>query len=260
MCTLTYLLNEDGYELFFNRDEQRCRLLAEPPKFNKINKSNGAIYPIDPQGGGTWIAVNEQGLSLALLNNYQAPLSNDHNKSISRGQLILSLLQIQGNVINELQSMDLSVYQPFQLCIFPEDLSKYKQSIYCFKWNGSQLIEVSVNVEADLPITSSSIDFVEVRQKRKHRFACLVDAHKPLSNQLKDFHFSTEVNGKHSVNMQREDAKTVSFSHISVNSHLSIKNEIRFEYFDNIVKETHTTIYPLPCKVPGFKPIEAALD
>ena len=102
MCTLTYLLNERGYELFFNRDEQRSRLLAEPPKLNKVNKSHGAIYPIDPQGGGTWIAVNEQGLSLALLNNYQAPLSNNdnHNKSISRGQLILSLLQIQGNVIN----------------------------------------------------------------------------------------------------------------------------------------------------------------
>jgi hypothetical protein len=242
MCTLTYLLNEHGYELFFNRDEQRSRLLAEPPIINKVS---GAIYPIDPVGGGTWIAVNKQGLSLALLNNYQAPF-NDHHEIISRGQLILSLLKAEGDVIKQLNKMNLNVFQPFQLCIFPENLSIHNQSIYCVTWNGSQLINANVDAKADLPITSSGINFVEVSEKRKFRFEHFVDKNEPLSVQFKDFHFSTEENGKHSVNMQREDAKTVSISHISVDSKISTDStissecDIRFEYFDNVVKKTHT--------------------
>jgi hypothetical protein len=242
MCTLTYLLKDNGYELFFNRDEQRSRLLAEPPK---INEENDAIYPIDPVGGGTWIAVSKQGRSFALLNNYQAPF-NTHQNIISRGQLILSLLKIEGDVTKELQIMDLRTFQPFQLCIFPENLSIQHQSIYCVKWDGYQLIQVDIDVKIDLPITSSGMNFVEVSQKRKCRFEHLVDQNEPLSAQLKDFHFSTEEHRKHSVNMQRKDAKTVSISHISVNSKSPTNAntaegcKITFKYFDNVVQETHT--------------------
>jgi hypothetical protein len=242
MCTLTYLLKDNGYELFFNRDEQRSRLLATPPK---INKENGAIYPIDPVGGGTWIAVSKNGSSLALLNNYQAPF-NHHYEIISRGQLILSLLQSEGDIIKQLRTMDLRVFQPFQLCLFPENLSTQNQSIYCVKWDGTQLTQVDVDIKIDLPITSSGINFVEVSKKRRFRFEQLIDKNEPLSAQLKDFHFSKEEHGKHSVNMEREDAKTVSISHISVNSQSpTVCNtpegcEIKFEYFDNVVQETHT--------------------
>ncbi|TWX46549.1 NRDE family protein [Colwellia hornerae] len=240
MCTLTYLLNNNGYELFFNRDEQRSRLLATPPKYHP--RSN-AIYPVDPVGGGTWIAVSKKGLALALLNNYQAP-PNTHNNVISRGQLILTLLQGRGSIIAQLKTMNLHVFQPFQLCVFPEDLSINKPNIHCVKWNGKQLIEVSVDVEADLPITSSSIDFIAVRQNRKHRFERLVDGNKPLSKQHKDFHFSTEKDSKYSVNMQRKDARTVSISHLSVKTCLVEESEICFKYFDNVVQKSYTTSSP----------------
>jgi hypothetical protein len=241
MCTLTYFLKDNGYELFFNRDEQRSRLLAKPPK---LNKENGAIYPIDPVGDGTWIAVSKNGLSLALLNNYQAPF-NDHYNIISRGQLILSLLQIEGDMVKQLHKMDLQVFQPFQLCIFPANLSINNQNIYCVTWNGNELTQVDIDVKNDLPITSSGINFVEVSQKRKSRFEQLIDKSEPLSAQFKDFHFSTEENGKHSVNMQRADAKTVSISHISVNSqsptgsNSATECAVCFEYFDNVIKKTH---------------------
>ncbi|MBA6251365.1 MULTISPECIES: NRDE family protein [unclassified Colwellia] len=240
MCTLTYLLNDNGYELFFNRDEQRSRLLATPPKYYPIN---GAIYPVDPVGAGTWIAVSKKGLSLALLNNYQAP-TNNHDNVISRGQLILSLLQNQTSVIKQLETMDLKVFQPFQLCIFPEDLSIQKPKIHCVKWNGKQLIEVSVDGKADLPITSSSLDFIDVSQMRKYRFEQSVNGNESLSNQHKDFHFSTEKDGKYAVNMQREDARTVSISHLSIKNHFAKESEICFEYFDNVVQKSHTVLSP----------------
>lgn len=229
MCTLTYLLNDSGYELFFNRDEQHSRLPAIPPMFNQpLN----AIFPVDPQGKGTWVAVNQQGLTLALLNYYQVPLNNNSD-TLSRGQLILSLLQSSENIIARLEAMDLHSYQPFQLCIFPESLSKDNPTMYSFKWTGNQLFRT----DADLPITSSSIHFNEVSQQRKRRFIGLVDANNPTSEQLKNFHFSTEAIGKYSVNMHRSDAQTVSISHIVVN------NIISFNYFDNVLKQEHTLLF-----------------
>ena len=224
MCTLTYRLNNHGYEVFFNRDEQRSRSLAIPPQFSQ---KHNAIYPIDPDGNGTWIAVNQQGLSLALLNNYQAPLSKQRDMT-SRGQLILKLLQAEGDPLVHLQAMDLSIYQPFQLCIFPKNVSIMKDDVYCLHWDGSSLVPVAMV----LPVTSSSVDFSEVSQKRKQLFHQLTCGQHPTSSQLKQFHFSTESLNKYSVNMQRPDAHTVSISHISVGQ------DIRFEYFDNVTKQT----------------------
>lgn len=225
MCTLTYLLNEDGYDLFFNRDEQRSRSLALIPK---LNPAKHAIYPIDPQGQGTWIAVNQQGLSLALLNYYQAPFNTNKN-IISRGGLILSLLDIKGDILAYLHTMDLSVYQPFQLCIFPENLSTASPTIHSLKWTGTELF----TAETDLPITSSSVDFDGVSAKRKIRFNEIVTPNTPNLLELEKFHFSKEAEGKNSVNMERVDAQTVSVSHISVNT------EINFKYVDNVINETY---------------------
>lgn len=229
MCTLTYLLNDDGYEVFFNRDEQHSRPLAIVPELNNNLK---AIYPVDPQGKGTWIAVNQHGLTLALLNYYQGALS-PNKTPISRGLLILSLLETATDIIAQLQSMDLAVYNPFQLCIFPADLSLNSNSIQRIKWTGTQLILIDV----DLPITSSSVAFDEVSLKRKSRFKNMVNANKPSASQLEAFHLSTEPLGMHSVNMLRDDAKTVSISHIRVN------DAIHFKYFDNVVaKQSSITV------------------
>jgi hypothetical protein len=225
MCTLTYLLTDIGYELFFNRDEQRSRLVAIPPK---LNQARNAIYPVDPQGKGTWLAVNQQGLTMALLNYYQAPFNNNPH-IVSRGQLILSLLEIKEDLIEQLKAMNLSMYQPFKLCIFPDDLTNNNNNVHCFNWTGNELFSVDI----DLPITSSSIDLDEVCKKRKRRFNSIIDANTSSSSQLKNFHFSTEIIGKYSVNMQRTDAQTVSISHIVVN------HDISFKYYDNILKEEH---------------------
>jgi hypothetical protein len=225
MCTLTYLLHDDGYELFFNRDEQRTRVGAIPPS---INESLNAIFPVDPQGKGTWIAVNKQGLTLALLNYYQAPVNKTQHFS-SRGLLILSLLQKDDDILAQLAIIDLSIYPPFQLCVFPSHLSKKDPQIYSVKWTGSKLLRGDVV----LPITSSSIDFDEVSKRRSQRFMCIVDVNEPSKEQLKKFHFSLEKIGKHSVNLSRDDAQTVSISHISVNS------AINFNYFDNISKKEY---------------------
>jgi len=48
MCTLTWLITPEGYEVFFNRDEQKIRPQAISPTWDPVLK---AIYPVDTQGG-----------------------------------------------------------------------------------------------------------------------------------------------------------------------------------------------------------------
>lgn len=126
--------------------------------------------------------------------------------------------------------MNLEIFQPFQLCIFSESLSIHNAQIHYIKWTGNEIIIDDMS----LPITSSSVNFEQVKQQRAQRFTSLVDAITPSSEQLKNYHFSTEKIGEYSVNMQRKDARIVSISHISV------CNTINFTYFDNVLKKQHS--------------------
>ena len=232
MCTLTYRLTEAGYELFFNRDEQRSRTQAIPPR---IDLALGAIYPVDPIGKGTWLAVHRTGLSLALLNYYQAEKEATERGFTSRGEIILTLLKSPNSVVESLKSMQLSMYQPFQLCIFPEKLTRSTSQVLYFQWDGEYLHEV----QQSLPITSSSVDYLQVYQARRSQFELMTTTDGPTSQELLLFHNSQQKEGKLSVKMFREDAKTVSFSHICINA------GIVFNYIDYSDKLQHSVAMKL---------------
>ncbi|HRC86033.1 MAG TPA: NRDE family protein, partial [Thermoanaerobaculia bacterium] len=71
MCTVSWFWTAEGYQLFGNRDESRSRRQALPPR---RAEQDGVAYlaPVDADAGGTWIAANELGVTLTLLNFYQA--------------------------------------------------------------------------------------------------------------------------------------------------------------------------------------------
>lgn len=226
MCTLTYRLTESGYELFFNRDEQRSRAQAIAPQ---IDTKRGAIYPVDPLGQGTWLGVHQSGLCLALLNYYQAEKKATSGEFKSRGEIILKLLSCKGSVIDNLKQLTLSNYQPFQLCVFPEGLTLTDKRLLLLQWDGCVLTER----QQCLPITSSGVDYPQVYQARKDVFKRIVSVSKPTTDQLIQFHQHQLDEGKLSVKMYREDAQTVSFSHIVVGK------DIQFNYLDYLDGEQY---------------------
>jgi hypothetical protein len=68
VCTLTVIpLASDAVQLAFNRDESRTRAVGLPPRKKQFG-NRAAILPTDPASGGTWLAVNDAGLALAVLN------------------------------------------------------------------------------------------------------------------------------------------------------------------------------------------------
>src|SRR6266516_3298581 len=88
MCTVTFIARRRGYCLGMNRDEKLTRPTGLPPR-KKIMDGRAVISPSEP-GGGTWIAVNDHGVTLALINWYSIT-ARVGGKAVSRGEVINSM-------------------------------------------------------------------------------------------------------------------------------------------------------------------------
>src|SRR5258706_16330648 len=114
MCTVTFIARKNGYLLGMNRDEQRTRAKGLPPAKRKIG-GRQVIYPSEPSGG-TWIALNDHGATLALLNWYSVT-ARVTGAGISRGDIIPSMSAAQTPAIVDahLATLPLDRTNPFRL-------------------------------------------------------------------------------------------------------------------------------------------------
>ena len=71
MCTLSWLPVPGGYSLFFNRDESPLRGPEVPAAVHRWDDVT-LVAPLDSDQGGTWIAANEFGVTVAVLNRYRS--------------------------------------------------------------------------------------------------------------------------------------------------------------------------------------------
>jgi len=233
MCTVSWQFNDTGYQLFFNRDELGTRQRALLPEI-KQHQGVRFIAPTDTDAGGTWISINEHGLTLCLLNNYAAQAQMSSRDWISRGQLVHELSHFKNidDLINHLSISRLEAYRP--LVLLTLSLNGHSCQL---SWNGSNL-DVIKNPE--MPLTSSSFQTEAVIKSRLQQFSQITDNSTPQIQQFKQYHAShLPERGAFSVCMHRDNGQTVSFSHISVNA-----EQASFNYVDGSpcsVSEAHTT-------------------
>lgn len=211
MCTVSWLLNENGYEVFFNRDEQKGRAIARPPA---VFDRDGTRFmmPVDPDGGGSWIAMNQHGLSLCLLNYYQGDIPDF--PLISRGQLVKMLASDMSvtEVVNRLNSLHMGSYAPFTLLVFAPDLRLGHGHVIAFQWDGHVLTQ-RPSIE---PMISSSVRFQEVMVARQNAYRSVMTEPKSVEKAWAFHRSHVPEAGYLSVCMHREDASTVSFTHLKV--------------------------------------------
>src|SRR5215813_505355 len=114
MCTFSFVPTKDGYYAAMNRDERLTRSQAFPPSTFQFGDLS-AVYPFE-DGGGTWIACNQHGVTLALL-NWNLVASKSLSKQRSRGTLIPQLIgkTTLDEVIRSLGKMTLDGLLPFRL-------------------------------------------------------------------------------------------------------------------------------------------------
>lgn len=114
MCTVSFIPKDHGFYLAMNRDEKRSRPIALPPHTARI-AGRHAIFPREPNGG-TWIAVNDAGVCLALLNWHRIQ-RNPAGEIGSRGQVIVNLAGAasSSDIADTMMRMTLRNLRPFRL-------------------------------------------------------------------------------------------------------------------------------------------------
>ncbi len=221
MCTMTWFVKEDGYELFFNRDERKSRSRAELPT-SQVADGVQYLSPTDVDAGGTWIAVNHFGVTVCLLNHYQFEQIETYKNWISRGEMVRKFATVASiaQVDRLFESLELEDYRAFRMFVIdPEGSNRL-----CV-WDGhSGRIERNVTS----PKSSSSVDARHVKSVRKSLFADLNLIDSKQADDYINYHAShLPSRSKESVCMHRDDASTVSLSHVSVSSH-----GVSFRYAD----------------------------
>jgi uncharacterized protein with NRDE domain len=212
MCTVSWCVQENGYTLFFNRDESRQRELAQPPREGESKKTK-FLSPKDPQGGGTWLLVNEHGILMGLLNYYEAEVYYKPTHPQSRGHLPLkfSYCSSLAEVEMALRKEDFSPYPPLHFLSI-----EASGKAILLTWDGKK--KQSFYPQAsDLPISTSSFKTDEVIAVRRNHYAETVAKAQNQMAALETFHTSAQPEpSTHSVLMTRPDAKTMSVCRIDV--------------------------------------------
>jgi Transport and Golgi organisation 2 len=215
MCTVSWIRDDAGYELFFNRDEKLVRKKALAP----CPAARGGVRflaPVDGDFGGTWIATNEFGVTICLLNgaNLTGSCGGDGRAIRSRGLLLPELISSPSvaAVCERVRTADWAVYAPFTLVALGPG-----QPPALVEWDGARKI-VRFQDESYLMLTSSSFDTEAVRARRQEEFRSLVASSGQVDAELlARFHGShLPTRSAYSTCMHRPDAETVSFSRIRV--------------------------------------------
>jgi hypothetical protein len=208
MCTVSWLHQDDGYQLFCNRDEKKTRAIARRPE---VIESGGVrfIAPIDRAGGGTWIAVNEYALSLCLLNGSNVGSGDAPVKS--RGHIVMELATATclAEACARVWQTSLLEFAPFQLVLIERG-----RPAAIMAWDG---VSRSNLPYCGLPLSSSSVDDAGARQVREREFRHVVGRGSTGAEAHLAFHRSHGAQASaYSPCMHRSDAETVSFTCIQV--------------------------------------------
>jgi hypothetical protein len=214
MCTLTLIARDEEYLLAMNRDEKIARGAGEPLEVHQLHDTT-TIYPSDGTGG-TWIAANEWGITLALLNwndIVRSPLNSC--KGRSRGQIIPALGRSSrmAEVHGALGVLALERIEPFRLIgIFPAT-----RVIGEWRWDSSQLTFQAHGWYSRHWFSSSLSD----KRAESLRGAACHDARQEADADsvrwLRRLHAShAGGRGPFSLCVHREHVKTLSYSEVLV--------------------------------------------
>ena len=195
-----------------NRDELVTRAAALPPvRLTAGNRQ--AVMPLDPQSGGTWIAVNDAGIVFTVLNANPATLPDPTTSRVSRGTIIPGLVGCASvsEALAHAAALRVNCFQPFKLLLF----DRY-QLVECWPENG-RLRHRRSFLSGAVMRTSSGLGDAIVAGPRRTLFRHVFDA--PIDpKSAQDFFHHHRWPGREaiSVNMDRPGARTVSHTLIEI--------------------------------------------
>lgn len=198
MCTVTFI--PAGNRVFFtsSRDEQAERPPAILPQVYELN-GRRVLFPKDPQAGGSWIAVNENGAAGVLLNGAIRAHQPERPYRKSRGLILLDLIS-ELSPADAFEEADFRGIEPFTIILFEN------KNLYSGKWDGRMKWLESLN--AGKPAIWSSVTLYDPAavHQREAWFSTWLEAN-PYPGSLDIIHFHQkggEGNSRNGIMMNRE--------------------------------------------------------
>jgi hypothetical protein len=208
MCTVTFMPRKNGYCLGMNRDEKLARPQGLPPKL-KVVKNRRVICPSEP-GGGTWIALNDFGVSLALINWYSVP-KRVKDSPTSRGEVVKAACAVENPRTMQavLSALPLERINPFRLiAVFPA-----VGQIMEYRWELKNLGLNKCDWQPQQWISSGFDERAAQRERNRTFRQALAQKSAGRLTWLRRLHSShAPQKGPFSTCMHRLDAATVSYT------------------------------------------------
>jgi hypothetical protein len=197
-----------------NRDEKLMRVAGLPPKLREVD-GRAVLCPSEP-GGGTWIALNDAGATLALINWYSVKARVEVG-AVSRGEVVNAVSGASGKdlVVSALAKLPLTRINPFRLIgVFPS-----RGEIFEWRWDLKRIVYKRHPWKPRQWI-SSGLDEPKAQRIRSATFR-LARAKRSAGDLgwLRRLHRShAPGSGPFSICMHRNDAATVSYTEIAFSS------------------------------------------
>jgi uncharacterized protein with NRDE domain len=184
MCTLSFYPMQKGFILTSNRDVQVKRPAALPPEEVWV-ENRKLVFPLDPQGKGTWICADDRGKVWVLLNGARFNHLPEPPYRMSRGLLLLDPALHQ-DPDSFRKSASLAGIEPFTLV----EASIY--SLKVFRWDGKVREVEELDPGVSHIWSSSTLYTPQVAKAREQVFRDLVRWDSPLDREdLLEFHLAS---------------------------------------------------------------------
>ncbi len=223
MCTVTYYPLKNGFILTHNRDEKIWRPIALPPQ----KYPRDFIYPIDPQGNGTWILDYNKG-TLSLVNGAFIKHKPNPPYKKSRGLILKEFTHNQDLSFHQyILQYDFEGMEPFTIISVTKS-NHLEVNLYV--WDGKELHIVPKNPEKPFIWSAVTVYPVEVIKERENWWSEWIEEHKEASpDEIFSFHLhGGKGNPRSNMTMiVPGEGQTVSISQI-----VHIENQRIFKYKD----------------------------
>lgn len=223
MCTVSFLPFKDKVVLTSNRDEMASREHALAPKIY-----DQLMYPKDPQGSGSWIAMHESGNFVCLLNGAFEPHERVLPYRHSRGLVVTEFFNYD-SVQDFCDQYNFDRIEPFTLVIWQNN------QLFEFRWDAEQYHLKALDKEQAHIYSSAPLYTKEVIQQREEWFKFYLENGDVNEATILNFHrFGGEGNERTNINMKGSIKQTVSISQMIVS-----EDSKRFQYFDLLNDKMH---------------------
>lgn len=233
MCTVSFVATNGKTIISSNRDEAVYRPNAIEPKNYLVNNKN-IIFPKDPQAGGTWFSVDENGTVLVLLNGATEKHHHRPPYRKSRGLIVLDM-------ISSLSPKDfwtviaLENIEPFTLVLFQNRV------LFQMRWDGEQKETTQLDINKNHVWSSTTLYQKDIRESRSEWFYAFLESNpNATQEEMLYFHrYTEEENQENGLVINRNEVlKTLSITQAVLE-----ENKVSILHYDLIANKDFETSF-----------------